>query len=262
MFPEWINVLTMCAEKDKDKRNIWIAADNGQCIYQKRKFDEGSINLNFQGRGVIFNRIYRSGLYPWLFAACCHPKSLRATSHVGHINEIEFLKLADGPKKIQKNSYKLQAEELKFYINKMNAKGKINWGDVTLFYAVKGMNDHLPYDETVYNVLNEVFKECGDGGVEWLSFDHEKTNYKKNRVRACTFTSSQGLDSKTSVLFGAENFQLFSDDSWVDPDALFYTVLTRAVDNIILTYQNLESVDDRYKIMLKNGLLRFNHLKN
>ena len=64
MFPEWINVLTMCAEKDKDKRNIWIAADNGQCIYQKRKFDEGSINLNFQGRGVIFNRIYRSGLYP------------------------------------------------------------------------------------------------------------------------------------------------------------------------------------------------------
>lgn len=256
MLPEWINALKICALSVNDRTpNIWIAADNGQCIYKHRSFVQEPIGLNFRGRSVIFHRIYRSGLYPWLFAACCHPRALRVENQLTDINDIEFVKPGKKPKKLWGKNFVDQANKLKQRIIAETTELK----KITLFYAVMGFNDESPYHEALKDTLDTVFNDCGDGGVEWLSINQEHADYDSNRIRACSFTSSQGIDSPVAVLFGAETFQIFDDEGTFDTDALFYTVLTRSVDWIIITYNSLEG-DGYYQKMLDKGLFVFDRI--
>jgi hypothetical protein len=115
---------------------------------------------------------------------------------------------------------------------------EIKLSDVTIFYAVAGMGEEEIYpDQVTKEALDRAFESLG--GIEWVAIFKSKADWTSERVRACTFTSSQGIDAPVSVLFGAEFFKIFANSDWVDPDALFYTVLTRSTDTIILTYNNL-----------------------
>ncbi len=108
-------------------------------------------------------------------------------------------------------------------------------------------------DQETKATLDKAFKDMG--GIDWVAINKANADWTSDRVRACTFTSSQGIDAPVSVLFGAESFKMFTNSAWVDPDALFYTVLTRSADYIILTYSDLNGKNDcKFQTSLFRGI--------
>lgn len=252
---KWLHLLTKFArESAAKKRNIWIAYDNGQGIYRNRRFEGAQIGLNFQGRSRHFHRVYRCGLLPWAFAACCHPEAFRTYRKQNSGEYLEFTGLGQKPQAIVQPTLDLQAEKLAEVIEKKINKQEIKRSDVTIFYAVAGMSEQQAYPDQVTKVaLDKAFAHLG--GIEWVAINKSRADWSSDRVRACTFTSSQGIDAPVSVLFGAESFKMFTNSDWVDPDALFYTVLTRATNSIILTYNNLsENPSCRFEAALFRGI--------
>jgi hypothetical protein len=252
---QWIELLTRFAEGySEGKPNIWIAYDNGQGIYRDRYFEGKRVGLNFQGRVQNFHRVYRCGLLPWVFAACCHPKAFYTyRSHMGG-EYLEFTRMGKAPLAIVQPTLKEQAVKLAEVIEKKVGNGESKLSDVTIFYAVAGMGEEEIYpDQVTKEALDSAFEKLG--GIEWVAIYKSRANWTSERVRACTFTSSQGIDAPVSVLFGAEFFKIFANSDWVDPEALFYTVLTRSTDTIILTYNNLGGDPDcKFQAALFQGI--------
>jgi|GEM_PF-5914409 len=254
MPTRWIHLLTRFARADvENKPNIWIAYDNGQGIYSDRRFEGRQVGLNFQGRSRNFHRVYRCGLLPWAFAACCHPEAFHTYRKQNSSEYLEFTHLGESPLAIEQPTLEQQAKHLAKTIRKKEKKGELKLADVTIFYAVAGFSEKNSYpDEMTKAALDKAFEELG--GIEWVAIHKSKADWTSEKVRACTFTSSQGIDAPVSVLFGAESFQLFSESGWVNPDALFYTVLTRATKTIILTYNKLSKDSDcRFQQALFTG---------
>jgi hypothetical protein len=239
MSTQWIELLARFAEGySEGKPNIWVAYDNGQGIYRDRQFEGKKVGLNFQGRAQNFQRVYRCGLLPWVFAACCHPEAFYTCRNHRAGEYLEFTRMGTPPLAIVQPTLNEQAAKLAEVIEKKVDTGEIKLSDVTVFYAVAGMGEEEIYpDQATKDTLDSAFERLG--GVEWVAIHKSRADWTSERVRACTFTSSQGIDAPVSVLFGAEFFKIFATSEWVNPHALFYTVLTRSTDTIILTYNNL-----------------------
>ena len=254
MPTRWIKLLTQFARPSgENKPNIWIAYDNGQGIYQNRRFEGHAVGLNFQGRSRNFHRVYRCGLLPWVFAACCHPEAFRTYRAQNSGEYLEFTHMGRVPLAIVQPTLAQQAARLAEAIGKKVAKKEFKLSDVTIFYAVAGMSEQEAYpDEETKKALDDAFAPLG--GIEWVAIYKARADWTSERVRACTFTSSQGIDAPVAVLFGAETFKMFANSDWVDPDALFYTVLTRSTHSIILTYNHLqENAECRFESALFRG---------
>jgi len=254
MPTRWIHLLTRFAKAEQEhKPNIWIAYDNGQGIYSDRRFEGRKVGLNFQGRSRNFHRVYRCGLLPWAFAACCHPEAFNTYRKRNSAEYLEFTHLGESPLAIVQPTLEQQAKQLAKTIRKKQKRGELKLADVTIFYAVAGFSEKNSYpDEMTKAALDKAFEELG--GIEWVAIHKSRADWTSDKVRACTFTSSQGIDAPVSVLYGAESFQIFSESDWVNPDALFYTVLTRATKTIILTYNNLSKDSDcRFQQALFTG---------
>jgi hypothetical protein len=245
MHTSWIKLLAQFAKRFPAKRqkstpNIWISYDNGQGIYRDRKFVGKEVGLDLRGRSHRLQRVYRCGMMPWIFAACCYPASLETYRDQSVSEYLEFVRKGSWPKAITADTLQEQAAKLREMIKNLVDKGSYKYSDVTIFYAVAGYNQDLPTNnQRVKSILDKAFDDVG--GIEWVAIDKEAANWSSNRVRACSFTSSQGIDAPISVFFGAESFDIFREDSWVKPGALFYTVLTRSTDIIIITYKALKN---------------------
>ncbi len=240
MPTSWIRLLTRFAKRIDQKPNIWIAYDNGQGIYRDRKFIGKDVGLDLRGRTSRLQRIYRCGLIPWIFAACCYPESLQTYKEQANSDLIEFVRKGNWPKKVEGNTLKEQAIKLKNLIKDLTADKKHKLSDVVIFYAVAGYcPEASDKNEKIKEVLDSAFKDLS--GIEWVAINKGNADWSSERVRACSFTSSQGIDAPISVFFAAESFNMFKDGSWVDPKALFYTVLTRSTDTVILTYKELHN---------------------
>ena len=239
MPSKWLKLLARYAKKHQGKKpNIWFAYDNGQGIYKNRRFEGHTVGLNFQGRAKNFQRVYRCGLLPWVFAACCHPEAFRTYRSRNSGEYLEFTHLGEQPLAIVQPTLEEQALRTAAAIQKRVDNQEIKLSDVTIFYAVAGMSERDVYPEQETKAtLDRAFADLN--GIEWVAINKATADWTSDRVRACTFTSSQGIDAPVSVLFGAESFKMFTNSDWVDPDALFYTVLTRSTDHIILTYNDL-----------------------
>ena len=229
---EWIKLLVKFAEGALSSPNIWISYDNGQGIYRNRRFAGPTIGLNFQGRSKSFYRVYRSGLYSWLFSACCHPGAL-ATYRDSADRSIEFVDKGEKPEGISGATLRDQAVKLFHFLKTRIDGGKSARSDITIFYATAGVGSDM-YLDNLREVLDATFEPLG--GLEWLAINKEGADFSVDKIRTCSFTSCQGLDSPVSVIFGVETFARFDDpDEWVEVQALFYTVITRSRELVVLT---------------------------
>lgn len=257
MPTDWIKLLARFAKSPMpEKRNIWIAYDNGQGIYRKHRFEGNKINLSFRGRSQNFSRVYRCGMLPWVFAACCHPEAFFTYRALKTGEYLDFIRLGSAPLAIVQPTLETQAQRLAEVLSQRFEAGEVSPADVTIFYAVAGMSEKAIYPEQITKrALDRAFEKLG--GIEWVAIHKSNANWTSNRVRACTFTSSQGIDAPVSVLFGAETFRIFQNSDWANPDALFYTVLTRSTNNIILTYKSLaDDPDCRFQQALQRGITK------
>jgi hypothetical protein len=240
MHTSWIRLLTKFAKLTDYKPNIWIAYDNGQGIYRDRKFIGKDVGLNLRGRSQRLHRIYRCGMIPWIFAACCYPEAMQTYRDQSRSEFLEFTRRGNWPRQAKGNTLRQQAVTLKKIIKKIISDENYALSDVVIFYAVAGfLTDASDKNEMVKEVLDEIFKDLG--GIEWVAINKGKAEWTSDKIRACSFTSSQGIDAPITVFFSAESFNIFRDDSWVNREALFYTVLTRATDTIIITYKELKN---------------------
>ena len=228
---EWIKSLVKFAEGTSSSPNIWISYDNGQGIYKNRRFHGPTIGLIFTGRSKSFYRVYRSGLYSWLFSACCHPAALE-TYRDSQDRSIEFVDKGEQPKGITGVTLRDQANELFRFLKIRIDGGKSARSDITIYYATAGMGGDMYLDD-LKDVLDSTFAPLG--GLEWLAIDKERADLSVDKIRTCSFTSCQGLDSPVSVIFGVETFARFDDSDWVETQALFYTVITRSRELVVLT---------------------------
>ncbi|MDM8568230.1 NERD domain-containing protein/DEAD/DEAH box helicase [Thiotrichales bacterium HSG1] len=267
MHTSWIKLLTKFAisfptKQQKSTPNIWISYDNGQGIYRDRKFIGKEVGLDLRGRTHRLQRVYRCGMMPWIFAACCYPASLETYRDHSVSEYLEFVRKGAWPKAIIGDTLQEQASKLKELIKNFVNKENYKFSDVTIFYAVAGYNQDLPTkNQRVKSILDKAFDDVG--GIEWVAINKERANWSSNRVRACSFTSSQGIDAPISVFFGAESFDIFNEDSWVKPGALFYTVLTRSTDVIIITYKELKNdPNSPFLSALFNGYIKAKEIKD
>lgn len=251
---DWLALLPRHARTYNDNANIWISYDNGQGIYKNRRFHGPSVGLNFTGRSRRLSRMYRCGMLTWLFAACCHPDSLQSYRKELSNEFIEFTKRGEPPLPLQAESLAEQASMLKKTLQERIANGELKPADVCIYYPVTRHTEYDLYpDSNIKRILNRTFAEMG--GIEWVAIEKDNADWTSNRIRACSFTSSQGIDSPVSVLFGIEMFRMFTgDQNWVDAEALFYTVLTRATSLIILTYKTLDDSTCRFQSALRQGV--------
>ena len=256
--PEWLALIPEQAAPVYDKPNVWISYDNGQGIYQNRRFHGPTVGFDFRGRAERLRRVYRSGMRPWVFAACCHPKALDLYKKEADLGSdlVEFTKEGEHVKLITSSTLESQARLLCEYITNRFEKGEIRLSDVCIFYpkAEHDREDLYP-NPYIKKVLSNAFHQIG--GLEWVAYDKDKANWTTERVRACTFTSSQGIDSPISVVFAVELFSMYSGSEWADPMALFYTVLTRATNQIILTYKSLDDRNCAFQKALDRGIVSY-----
>lgn len=251
--PEWLSLLPVHAQPYSDSPNVWISYDNGQGIYKNRRFHGPTIGLNFTGRSRRLSRMYRCGMLTWLFAACCHPGSLQSYQKELANEFIEFTKKGEPPLPIQAQTLEQQAHLLKDELKARIKSGQLKPADVCIYYPVARHTEYDLYpNSNIKRILDRTFADLG--GIEWVAIEKDAADWTSNRIRACSFTSSQGIDSPVSVLFGIEMFRMFTgDQQWVDAEALFYTVLTRATSLIILTFKTLEDPDCRFQSALYQG---------
>lgn len=264
----WVKLLTHFAEGyENQKPNIWIAYDNGQGFYKNRRFEGKDAGLNFQGRSIILNRVYRCGFIPWIFAAMCNPKTfLTYQKEIIKSETIEFTKIGDDPVFIEAFTLEDQAKKLAETIKGLlKPTGKYEKADICIFYAVRGLADQYAFgfgeNGKTKITLDNAFRSLGD--INWVTDDKKNADWSLNQIKACPFTSSQGLDSPVSVLFAVESFRRFKDnESWAEATALFYTVLTRCTDQIIITYQQLGDTNCEFQTAIKRGFDKGKVIKN
>jgi hypothetical protein len=259
----WVRFLTRSAEGFKSgDPNVWIAHDNGQGIYRDRKLIREVLEKDFDLSGKEDNlyRIYRASFHPWFFAACCNPGALATytAQQMGALglqenSLIEFQNIGEDPHLIPGETYVDQAHQVADYIKERVKSGQLKWSDACIYYARRGeldrQEDNLnPTVLSLEKALNEAFASYG--GIEWMYPGKDK-DWSIDRVRACSFTSSQGLDTPLAIVFSIESFEIFDDGAFSELP-LFYTVLTRCKEEVILTYN--ENADNKFTRALINGV--------
>jgi hypothetical protein len=250
---EWLSFLfhQLLKGDDPKERNLIIAADDAQQIYnrdefcesaqdkiktynlyQEDKFSWSTIGIPMKGRSKILKKIFRNSARVWVFAAFLLKD--RASYVSENTEKVKFFsKGGYDPQLIQCMNLKEQVKKAIHIIISMIEKG-YHLNNVLILYRHKQFNGfHLmSYLEKMLQQNNILY--------DWISEDNQSKGYfdwERDTVKISTVHSSKGMDAPIVILLGAETFvQDIFQVQPINEINLMYVAMTRAREVLVILY--------------------------
>lgn len=230
---EWIAFLYhRLLEGEPKSRNLLIAADGAQRIYQQRGFSWSNLGIPMVGRSKILKKVFRNSARVWIFSALLLLGKDDPGSHKDDPSRVEFSsKGGRDPALIECKNLEAQIEKAVEIV-----KGVIKNGyavrNVLILYKQKTVEGfHL-----VEHLRRQLDKERIPN--DWIAEDRAKSTFDwdADTVKISTVHSAKGMDSPVVIVLGAEMFQPPMANRQFDEMKLMYVALTRAREYLVILY--------------------------
>lgn len=248
---EWITFLfdKLFKEADPQKRNLLIAADDAQHIYNRAEFNTevtdksprlyqdknlrwSKLGFSMRGRSKILNMVYRNSARVWSFAAFLLQEQasyVKETAMAVHFSS----KGGFDPQLIECKNLKHQVNHAVSIINKM-INTNYSAQNVLILYRHKNFK--------MYPLIEYLQAQLRKNHIpnEWISEGSQSKNYfrwENDTVKISTVQSAKGMDSPVVIVLGAETFvqDMFPDQN-TDEKKLMYVALTRAREFLVVLH--------------------------
>lgn len=241
---EWIGIIYRHLLKgDNKERNLLIAADDAQRIYNKRDFSWSDLGIDMRGRSKILKTVYRNSARVWAFSAFLLEEKASYVKEEGARGVQFSSKGGYDPLLIECESIDGQIKKAVEIIKNMVENGYAA-RNVLLLYRDNRVHNRV---RLVKKIQQNLTKE--DIPHSWIAGDSgAKRNFDWNEesVKISTVHSAKGMDSPIVIVLGAETFEKHSDDD-NDETKLMYVALTRARELLVILYSGNEGMVPKLK---------------
>ncbi len=230
---EWIKfIYDKLLKGEPSKRNLLIAADDAQRIYQHRHFSWAGLGIPMVGRSKVLRTIYRNSKKVWTFAALLVGEDSVGKAIDGEpiSDKLVFASRGDyDPVLIECPTKDRQMAQAVDIIRRMSSDG-FAARNVLILYKGKGQD----------GLSIEKFKKelkSAEIPADWITEDKHNFDWQANRIKVSTVASAKGMDSPIVIVMGAEAFGK-TEASLEDDRRLLYVALTRAREVLVVLYSS------------------------
>lgn len=230
--PEWLKLAAQMVDPETD--SLLVLYDDAQNLYGesgKKKFSFKSVGIKAQGRTTILKINYRNTAEVLSLAYEFAKEVMTPTEAQSEDVPVLVQPLSAGrhgplPELVRLPSFKLETEYLKERVQQLHERGT-PWNEMAIVYRFKFMG------EEVYKVLQQA-----QVPVEWVNENSAARSYQPDdkSIKLMTMHSSKGLEFPVVFIPGVGYLPNRHSTSLNDEARLLYVAMTRAINQLILTY--------------------------
>ncbi|AFH65615.1 3'-5' exonuclease [Paenibacillus caseinilyticus] len=237
--PEWLRLLSACL--NPDTQSLLLVEDRAQAIFKRRVSLAQETGLDFRGRSRILTINYRNTAqivrFAWEFYQ--RHSQLQTKVQAGSVDGVEIIPpqatKRRGPEPVIRRCQGF-AQEMEFVteeIHKLSREKKVALHDIAILYRVK--NTHQA------SYIDMIRRQLERQGIafDWITESPESKRRfvrQDDQVKISTIDSAKGLDFRAVFLVNIENMPFPLVDVEEREVSLFYIGMTRALDDLYLTY--------------------------
>ncbi|MBW4635174.1 MAG: NERD domain-containing protein [Iphinoe sp. HA4291-MV1] len=245
--PEWLKLVVQMV--DPQTNSLLVLYDDAQNLYRekfRKKFSFRSLGIQAQGRTTILKLNYRNTAE---VLAVAYEFAKEAMISIGkNLEDMPVLveptsvgRHGPTPELINLPSFRQEIEYLKTRVQQFHERGT-SWNEMAIVYRSKFMG------EQVYQQLQQALIP-----VEWVNANSASRDYKpaQRSIKLMTMHSSKGLEFPVVFIPGIG----YLPNQSCNPTAearLLYVAMTRAINQLILTYHRNSNFAVRIKSALRS----------
>ncbi len=249
--PEWLKLIAQMI--DPETNSLLVLYDNAQNLYGeigKKKFSFKSVGIKAQGRTTILKLNYRNTTEV-LTLAYEFAKELMTPAETQE-EDVPVLVQPQSvgrhgplPELVRLPSFKRETEYLTERVQQLQERGT-PWNEMAIVYRSKFMG------ERIYNQLQQAHVP-----VEWVNENNASRSYLPGdkSIKLITMHSSKGLEFSVVFIPGV-GYLPNQYGAPADEARLLYVAMTRAINQLILTYHRDSDFTTRIQTALESVALR------
>ncbi len=249
--PEWLKLVAQMI--DPETNSLLVLYDDAQNLYGetgKRKFSFKSVGIKAQGRTTILKLNYRNTTEV-LTLAYEFAKDVMAPAEAQEEDVPVLVQPQSAgrhgplPELVRLPSFKRETEYLTERVQQLHERGT-PWNDMAIVYRSKFMG------EQVFNQLQQAHIP-----VEWVNENTASRSYlpEDKSIKLITMHSSKGLEFSVVFIPGV-GYLPNQYGTPADEARLLYVAMTRAINQLILTYHWESGFTKRIQTVLESVALR------
>lgn len=231
---EWIEfIFNRLIKGAPRQRNLIIAADDAQRIYQRREISWASLGIPMIGRSKVLKTIFRNAARVWVFSAFLQEE--KASYVRDRSSKLRFsTKGGYDPQLIECKDLDSQVDKAVELIQKILKGGQAARNILVLYRhkMIPGIN---------YPLVDKLLSRLKRRKIphEWIAQDTEAKrtfNWDAETVKISTIQSAKGMDAPIVIILGAETFRPDFSANEYDETRMMYVALTRAREFLVVLY--------------------------
>jgi hypothetical protein len=243
--PEWLKLIAQMVNPETN--SLLLLYDDAQNLYgekRSKKFSFKSVGIQAQGRTTILKLNYRNteqvlGV-AYEFAKEVMQPTTGDDDQVVLVAPTSAKRQGAIPDFIKLPSFKHEVDYLAQRVQQLRERD-IPWNEIAIIYRSRFMGDRI------YNDFQEAKIP-----IEWVNANSESRNYHPDEasVKLITMHSSKGLEFPV-VLIPGVGYMPNQDNIPEEEARLLYVAMTRAIDQLIVTYDRTSEFTSRLETVLE-----------